>query len=122
MSRWLDIFHETPVADRYASANSANSANRSDLGAIGTNGTIGTGELLAKWGELAPVVEWFLASTPPSEPFQLMPGVTIMDPALWWESLRDDVAAGPRVRRDRYGAVKSDLTRLYEMTRRTDDG
>lgn len=57
MSRWLDIFHETPVADRYARANSANSANRSDSGAIGTNGTIGTGELLAKWGEFAPVIE-----------------------------------------------------------------
>ena len=50
MNRWLDIFHETPVADRYASANSANSADRSDSGAIGTIGTIGTG-IEAKAGE-----------------------------------------------------------------------
>ena len=115
VSRWLDIFHETPVADGSVSANSANSANSSRIRPIGTNGTIGTGELLAKWGELAPVVEWFLASTPPSEPFQLMPGVTILAPTLWWKSLRMDIAAGPGTRRDRYGAVRGDLRRLHSL-------
>lgn len=31
-----------------------------------------------------------------------MPGVTILDPTLWWKSLRIDIADGPGVRRDRY--------------------
>ena len=67
------------------------------------------------WGELTPVVEWFLASTPPSEPFRLQPGVRITDPVRWWRGLAVDVAAGPGTRRDRYGAVRGDLRRLYTL-------
>ena len=76
------------------------------------------GGLLVKWGDAADSVAWFLGSQPPTEPFQLMPGVTILDPVRWWESLRDDVAAGPGTRRDRYGAVKNDLIRLYALFRK----
>ena len=44
-----------------------------------------------------------------------MPGVTILDPPRWWESLRVDVAACPGVRRDYYGAVRDDLRRLHAL-------
>ncbi len=54
-------------------------------------------------------------ATPPAAPFLLKQGVTITDPARWWRDTIADIAAGPGVRRDHYGAVKSDLMRIWEM-------
>ena len=67
-------------------------------------------------------VEWFMASAPPAAPFVMVwndqgtrPAVTITDPARFWRDLRTDIAVGPGIRRDTYGAVRNDLRRLYAM-------
>ena len=73
------------------------------------------GEIVDLWGKLAPVVRWFLAATPPAEPFKLRQGITIRDPVKYWNSLRIDIEVGPGIARDFYGAVKSDLLRIWEM-------
>ncbi|MCZ6664712.1 MAG: hypothetical protein O7B81_05355, partial [Gammaproteobacteria bacterium] len=73
--------------------------------------------IAARWGNLSSVVEWFLCSPPPAEQFKLRQGVTIRDPSRFWQSLRVDIAAGPGVRRDHYGAVKGDLLRIWQMFR-----
>ena len=73
------------------------------------------GEIADTWGKLAPVVRWFLTAEPPAEPFKLRQGITITDPAKFWNSLRIDIEVGPGIARDFYGAVKSDLLRIWEM-------
>lgn len=55
-------------------------------------------------------IEWFLTTEPPSEPFQLQPGVTIMNPALYWTSLQMDIKQGPGG--PRAGAVIYDIDKL----------
>ncbi len=69
----------------------------------------------SQWGDLAPVVEWFLDATPPAEPFKLKQGVTITDPARWWRDIARDIAAGPEGPRARYGALQDDVTRAWQM-------
>ena len=69
----------------------------------------------ARWGDLAPIVEWFLGSTPPAEPFILKPAVRITNPRRWWRDIATDVAAGPQGPRARYGALQDDLWRIWRM-------
>ena len=61
------------------------------------------------------LIEWFLATEPPAEPFELMRGVTIAHPGKCWEYLRQDIAAGPGRGRSYYGAFEGNLRRLYEL-------
>ncbi len=61
------------------------------------------------------LIDWFSTTTPPAEPFELVPGVVIMDPARWWRSIRSDIECGPNGPRARYGAVQGDLRRLYAL-------
>ena len=68
-----------------------------------------------RWGDDLPFVRWFLSSKPPSEPFELCPAVTVLDPARWWESIRVDIAVGPGRGRAHYGALEKDLRRLAEL-------
>lgn len=69
-----------------------------------------------RWdAEIAATIEWFLATAPPAEPFQLHPGVWIAHPARWWASLRDDIAVGPGKGRAYYGALQKDLRRIAEL-------
>jgi hypothetical protein len=66
-----------------------------------------------KWdGFTREIIDWFLETAPPSEPFELSPGVTIADPSRWWAAIRSDIFAGPHGPRARYGAVQGDLRRL----------
>ena len=58
------------------------------------------------------IIDWFLKTVPPTEPFELSQGVTIADPALWWATIRGDIAAGPKGPRAHYGALQGDLRRL----------
>ncbi len=61
------------------------------------------------------LIRWFLGTHPPSEPFELCRGVTILRPALWWTATRRDIAAGPGGPRARYGALQGDLRRLHDQ-------
>ena len=68
-----------------------------------------------RWGEDAPLVQWFLHATPPAEPFELHQGVTVINPARWWDSIRTDLIGGPGRGRAYYGALQKDLRRLAEL-------
>ena len=76
---------------------------------------------LAEWGDAAAAVAWFLRSEPPSGSFVLrrnpmgQPFITVLHPARYWLALRADLAAGPGVGRDTWGAVGADVLRLYEL-------
>ena len=70
----------------------------------------------ADWdAETAGIIEWFKATSPPSEPFELFPHVQVIHPGRWWQTLKADIAAGPRGPRARYGALQEDLKRLAEI-------
>ena len=63
------------------------------------------------------LIAWFLTTTPPAEPFELCRGVTILDPARWWQSVRSDIESGPAGPRARYGAVQNELRNLAAQFR-----
>lgn len=65
--------------------------------------------------EAATLIEWFLKTEPPGEPFEISKGIVIARPAVWWAALRQDIAAGPRGPRARYGALQQDLRRLASL-------
>ncbi len=69
-----------------------------------------------RWGaETAALIEWFLGTPPPPEPFELYRGVTVLRPDRFWESLKGDIAGGPALARARSGALQKDLRRLTEL-------
>ena len=73
------------------------------------------GQASSRWGaETAALVAWFLGTPPPSEPFELYRGVTVMHPVHFWESLKGDIAGGPGKARGS-GAFQKDLHRLAEL-------
>ncbi len=72
--------------------------------------------------ETATLIEWFLTTPPPAEPFELYQGVTILRPEGFWEYLKSDIAAGPGKARACTGAFQKDLRRLAELFRRTGHG
>ena len=74
-----------------------------------------TSEAVAAWGDLAPIVTWFLSTEPPAEPFSLKQGVTISSLQRWWRDIEADIAAGPEGTRARYGALQDDLMRVWQM-------
>ncbi len=72
--------------------------------------------LAAEWdAEMLTLIRWFLGTHPPTEPFELSRGVTVLKPALWWTATRRDIAAGPNGPRVRYGALQQDLRRLAAL-------
>jgi hypothetical protein len=64
---------------------------------------------------IAALVEWFLKTSPPAEPFNLYQGVTVLRPVHFWQYLEGDIAAGPGKARAYTGAVQKDLRRLAEL-------
>jgi hypothetical protein len=62
--------------------------------------------------ETAALIEWFNRTPPPSKPFELHQGVTVVRPAHFWEYLKGDIAAGPSVARAYMGTFQKDLRRL----------
>ncbi len=68
--------------------------------------------------ETTQLIEWFMQTPPPAQPFELCKGVVIAIPALWWASLRQDIAEGPDGPRAHYGVVQADLRRLAAARRR----
>ena len=70
----------------------------------------------AEWdAETTRIIEWFQATEPPTEPFELFPHVKVIHPGRWWKTLKTDIAAGPKGPRARYGAIQADLKRLAEI-------
>ena len=126
---------------RANSANSANRSDKApETGPIGAIGTIGSrhehvnpfpwlnqkdipkgedhgrriGAHPEDWdAESLRLIAWFETATPPTEPFALCRGVTILDPARWWRSIEGDIGCGPSGPRARYGAVQGDLKKLH---------
>ena len=59
---------------------------------------------------------WFLSATNlPMDPFRLSQAVTVQDPSKFYESLRSDLALGPRGPRSRFGALENDLKLLRRI-------
>ncbi len=74
------------------------------------------GQASLRWGaEIAALIAWFLGTHPPSEPFELYQGVTVLRPDRFWEFLKGDIAGGPAGARARTGALQKDLRRLTEL-------
>ena len=65
--------------------------------------------------ETAALIDWFLRTPPPPEPFELCQGVTVLRPDRFWESLESDIATGPGKARAFTGALGKDLRRLAEL-------
>ena len=65
--------------------------------------------------EIAALIEWFLRTPPPPEPFELHPSVTVLRPDRFWEYLKGDIAARPGMARAYIGAFQKDLRRLAEL-------
>ena len=71
------------------------------------------GQASLRWGaETAALVAWFLETPPPSAPFDLFQGVTVIHPVHFWKSIEADIAAGPGKARAFTGAFQKDLRRL----------
>ena len=65
--------------------------------------------------DIQKIIDWFLTFRPPNHSFLLKQGVTITDPAKYWEYLRSDIAPGPKGARARYDALQADLRRLHKL-------
>ncbi len=65
--------------------------------------------------ETSRLIEWFMRTPPPAQPFELCRGVTVARPDIWWASLRQDIVEGPGGPRAHYGAVQSNLKRLAKL-------
>ena len=65
--------------------------------------------------EIAALIEWFLKTPPPSEPFEMYQGVPVLRPDRFWESLKGDIAARPGKARAYTGTFQKDLRRLAEL-------
>ena len=65
--------------------------------------------------ETATLIEWFLTTPPPAEPFDLHQGVTVLRPEGFWDYLEGDIAAGPGKARACTGAFQRDLRRLAKL-------
>ncbi len=138
MSRWADEF-ETEILSPNPHAKTAKTAKRPILEGFGSFGSFGMGKSdgnseldrvrvpsapsasepdnRPEWdSETRQLIDWFLTTAPAAEPFELCRGVTIRDPAQWWQSIRGDIACGPNGPRARYGAVQGDLRRLHALT------
>ena len=63
----------------------------------------------------AALIEWFLKTPPPAEPFELYRAVTILRPARYWRYLEADILAGPCKARAYTKALQRDLHRLGEL-------
>ena len=74
------------------------------------------GQASSGWGaETGRLIEWFLKTPPPPDPFDLHQGVTILRPDRFWEYLKGDIAGGPGVARAYTGAFQKDLRRLAQL-------
>lgn len=59
------------------------------------------------------LIQWFLSTKAPADPFQLQPGVWIANPARWWHSISADIALGPGG--SRWRAMQFDLRKMHAI-------
>ena len=109
MSRYLEIARQV-VAD---ARSAPETQTQYDINDINDQRSAPTAD---GWDrETQRLIDWFLTTSPPAEPFELCRGVTVLDPARWWRSIEGDIASGPNGPRARYGAVQGDLRRLHAL-------
>jgi hypothetical protein len=63
------------------------------------------------------LIDWFLSSeeTLPQGPFELKPGVKIIDPKRFYESIKHDITCGPKNGRTIFNALQEDLKNLKKI-------
>lgn len=62
--------------------------------------------------------DWIMTVTPeqmPDAPFELHPGVTVVDSARFLASLQRDASLGPTGPRNKWGSLQADLERLHYL-------
>lgn len=64
--------------------------------------------------DIAAIIERFRTWTP-TGPFEIRKGTRVWDAERWRQNMLMDIQSGPGKRRDRYGAVQSDLRAWAEM-------
>ena len=65
--------------------------------------------------ETSVLVDWFLETDLPEEPFRLRRGVEVAHPAKFYEVLKNDIAQGVEGARARTGALQEDLRCLFDL-------
>lgn len=60
------------------------------------------------------LLDWFIISPTQEAPFQLNRHTRVIDADLFYDALRQDIEAGPRGPRAKYGALQSDLRDLCD--------
>lgn len=65
--------------------------------------------------ETARLIEWFRTAELPSGPFDLGPGIRVIEPEGYRHALLCDIAAGPDGPRARMGVLQDELARLREL-------
>jgi hypothetical protein len=65
--------------------------------------------------ETSVLVDWFLETDLPEEPFRLRRGVEVAQPAKFFEVLKNDIAQGVGGARARTGALQEDLRCLFDL-------
>ena len=65
--------------------------------------------------ETSALVDWFLTTDLPGEPFRLRSGVEVTEPKRFYNSLRKDIDQGAEGARARTGALQEDLQHLFDL-------
>jgi hypothetical protein len=65
--------------------------------------------------DLSTLIAWFQTAQLPTEPFDLFPWRHVVNPARFYQALRDDISIGPHGARARTGALQEDLARLRQL-------
>ena len=65
--------------------------------------------------ETSVLVDWFLETDLPEEPFRLKRGVEVGQPRKFYEVLKNDIAQGVDGARARTGALQEDLRCLFDL-------
>ena len=72
--------------------------------------------IMYAWDEETSVlVDWFLETDLPEEPFRLRRGVEVAHPTKFYEVLKNDIAQGVEGARARTGALQEDLRCLFDL-------
>jgi hypothetical protein len=65
--------------------------------------------------ETSVLVDWFLETDLPAEPFRLKRGVEVAQPGKFYEVLKNDIGQGVEGARARTGALQEDLRYLFDL-------
>jgi len=72
--------------------------------------------VMYSWDEAtSALVDWFLTTDLPGEPFRLRSGVEVTEPKKFYSSLRHDIEQGVEGARARTGALQEDLEGLFDL-------